>query len=379
MAEVSRKMNSKILSLSMVTLLGCTALLYALSSTAFAGQGCGTNWMGDTSGDTDFSVSKNQNTALSNQAASSSAATKPGVSLGSTASKAAIQGLEPDKTSPQSPGSAITWTATVTYSGDLQLLYDFLLKGPSTGGQQKDMTGWTAKNTWTWNITDSDIGESQVEVRAMRAGTDGYDDSRTASYKISVSGQNASSDASEGGDAHPQSKTSDSISSKPRVAPDEIKSTTAESSGPNMQMPDPSPKSQTTDKTQTATTTTTAGASTQSEDEKIMEVDGRWTVKLDGAGSSMDLVLIQTGGSVTGMGSLSDQNTKIPIIATGEVTADTLSLNVKTVVGDYVNKIDKRFDLDLVKVDKIISGSYQAYSGAENEGKGNATASRFAA
>ncbi len=57
-------MKRKIMSLSIAVLFCLAALLFLLSSTAF-GQGCGTNPLGDTSGDTDFYVSKNQNQGVS--------------------------------------------------------------------------------------------------------------------------------------------------------------------------------------------------------------------------------------------------------------------------------------------------------------------------
>ena len=109
-----------------------------------------------------------------------------------------------------------------------------------------------------------------------------------------------------------------------------------------------------------------------------MQVDGKWTVKLEDAGSSMDLILIQTGERVQGSGNLNEATTKIPVIAKGSVSANSMTLDVQTVVGEYVNKIDKSFNLDLVKVDRVISGSYEAYSGEDLTSKGNATASRFA-
>jgi hypothetical protein len=46
-------------------------------------------------------------------------------------------------------------------------------------------------------------------------------------------------------------------------------------------------------------------------------------------------------------------------------------------VGEFVNKIDKSYDLELVKVERMISGTYDAYSGEDFVGKGNATASRI--
>ncbi len=57
-------MKSKILFLTLAMLFCLTAQLYALTNMA-SGAGCGTNPLGDTSGDTDFYVSKNQNSPAS--------------------------------------------------------------------------------------------------------------------------------------------------------------------------------------------------------------------------------------------------------------------------------------------------------------------------
>ena len=56
-------MKSKIIFLTLAVLLCLTVQIYALSNIA-KGQ-CGTNPLGDTSGDTDFYVSKNQNAPAS--------------------------------------------------------------------------------------------------------------------------------------------------------------------------------------------------------------------------------------------------------------------------------------------------------------------------
>jgi hypothetical protein len=113
------------------------------------------------------------------------------------------------------------------------------------------------------------------------------------------------------------------------------------------------------------------------EEPKVMQVDGKWNLKLENASSSMDLILIQMGKKISGSGTLNEKNTKIPIFATGTVSANSMTLDVETVVGEYVNKIEKSIYLDLIKVDRIISGSYEAYSGENLTGKGKATASRF--
>ena len=62
-------MKSKIIILTLAVLFCLMAQLYALSNIA-KGAGCGTNPLGDTSGDTDFYVSKNQNLPASDGSAS---------------------------------------------------------------------------------------------------------------------------------------------------------------------------------------------------------------------------------------------------------------------------------------------------------------------
>jgi len=371
-------MRYKTLLLFTAMLFCFTASIYTLSSTAFAGQGCGTNWMGDTTGDTDFYVSKNQNLegAPGTDSSGSSVAAKPAIALGSTATKASqiasIQSLTPDKSSPQAPSTAIVWTAVASNPGNGELLYDFLRKGPSTGGQLKDETGWMAENTWTWNATDADVGENQVEVRVKHSSSQDSEDSKAVSYVIA-----AASDIN----SHPTSETSDSTETKPRYAPDERRSTAEQSndiSGPNMRMPDTKPKPLVqTDNAVSTQEVQAVATNPEPAEPEVMEVDGKWNVKLENASSSMDLILIQTGESVTGMGNLNDQNTKLPLIVIGTVSANSMTLDVKTVVDKYVHKIDKRFNLDLVKVDRVISGSYEAFSGEDLTGKGNAAASRF--
>jgi len=332
--------------------------------------------MGDTTGDTDFYVSKNQNLGASSgtDSSGSSSASKPALALGSTAAKASqqasIQSLTPDKPSPQAPGTAIVWTATASNPSNGDLLYDFLLTGPSTGGQPKDETGWIAENTWTWNVTDADMGENQVEVRMKHASSQESEGSAAANYVIA-----AASDIN----SQPTSKTSGVTATKPRYAPDESRPAIVDDiSGPNMKMPEtkPIPLVQ-SGSSEAAQQVQPVAANLEPAEPEVMEVDGKWNVKLEDVGCSMDLILIQTKKSVTGMGSLYDQNEKLPLILTGTVSANSMTLDVKTVVGDYVNKIDKRFNIVLVKTDRAISGSYEAFSGGDLTGNGKATASRF--
>lgn len=372
-------MNCRTLSFSIAVLLCLAAMPFLLGSTAFAGQGCGTNWMGDTTGDTDFYVSKNQNAAASDvQSNASSAPAKAAKALGSVAKaskNATIQNLISDRPSPQSPGSVIVWSVEASNPDNVKMLYNFLLTGPSTGGQLKDETGWIAERSWTWNTTDADAGENQIVVRAMRAGSSGFEDSEVQSYVIATNSQNKDVTSV---DAHPESRTSKPISDRPRVAPDEMSIVSPTTSGPNMQMPDTKPIPLVQATTQ-ATGEADEPVQVEPQEPEFMEVEGKWTIKLDNTGAILNpLTLIQTGESVMGMGTLNEQNKKLQVNAKGSVSKNTMSLEAWTIVSEYGNKVDEQIELDLVKVDKVVSGSYKMYSGDDLIGTGNVTASRFA-
>src|SRR5512139_1406663 len=93
-----------------IAVLFCLAALPFLLSTAALGQGCGSNPLGDTSGDTDFYVSKNQYQGASDASGiSPSAPSAPAkaATLGEVAKasqNAMIQSINPDIPGPQSPG-----------------------------------------------------------------------------------------------------------------------------------------------------------------------------------------------------------------------------------------------------------------------------------
>lgn len=416
-------MKRKSLSLSIALLLCLMMMPILISNTAFAGVGCGSNWMGDTTGDTDFWVSKNQNQGASSTSSDGQVvSSKPAVALGQTAKankNATIESISPDKPGPQSPGSVIVWTAAASNPNNEKMLYKFLLMGPATGGIVKDETGWVEGNSWTWTTTEADAGENQIEVQVTRAGSAGLEDSRTQSYIIGSANTNAgtvapstavstatsgissstdtstASSASTGTasttstatttiaeDGHPESKTSSPISDRPRVAPDERTAEVPTTSGPNMQMPDTKPIPLNTPSSGQGIVDPAASAQQTAaipEEPKYMEVEGKWTIKLQDNGMTLNpLTIIQTEGSVMGMGTLNEKSSKIQVSAKGSVSDNSMDLDVWTVVSEFGNKIDERITLDLVKVDRTISGSYEMYSGEDLIGQGNATATRFA-
>jgi hypothetical protein len=418
-------MKCKSLSISTALLLCLMVMPMLISNTAFAGVGCGSNWMGDTTGDTDFYVSKNQNQGVSSTSSDGQGvSSKPAVALGQAVKankNATIESISPDKPGPQSPGSVIVWTAAASNPNNEKMLYKFLLLGPATGGVVKDETGWVEGNSWTWTTTEADAGENQIEVQVTRAGSAGFEDRRTQNYIIGTANANAgivapssavstatsgilsntdtsssaavsSASASTASttstttniaeDGHPESKTGSPISDRPRVAPDERTVEVPTTSGPNMQMPDtkpiplnnPSSGQGIVDPAASAQQTAAAP-----EEPKYMEVEGKWTIKLQDNGMTLNpLTIIQTEGSVMGMGTLNEKSSKIQVSAKGSVSKNSMDLDVWTIVYEFGNKIDERITLDLVKVDRTISGSYEMYSGEDLISQGNATATRFA-
>lgn len=410
-------MKCKSLSLSIAVLLCLMTMPILLSQTAFAGVGCGSNWMGDTSGDTDFWVSKNQNqgsTSTSSPASSGQASSsKTALALGQVSRNATIESINPDKPGPQSPGSVILWTAAASNPNNEKMLYKFLLTGPATGGLARDETGWIEGNSWTWTTTDADAGENQIEVQVARAGSAGFEASLSQSYIISEGSQEAgavnanaetatassavaaatssdalsttaSSTASSIVEGHPESRTGEPISDRPRVAPDERKIDTPTTSGPNMQMPDTKPIPLNSPSASQGIVDANAAAAekqaeAQSREPEYMEVEGKWTIKLEDNGVTLNpLTIIQTGGSVMGMGTLNEMNNKLQVSAKGTVSDNTMNLDIWTIVYEFGNKIDEHINLDLVKVDRTISGSYEMYSGEDLISQGNATATKFA-
>jgi hypothetical protein len=346
-----RKNGGGLVYMKFMTFSLILVLLFSASAPALAGTGCGSNWMGDTSGDTDFWVSQNQNLGYSETSSPTQPVSKtPAIPLGSTvqASKnATISGVSADLPSPQNSGTAIVWTVQASNPDNEKMLYDFLLRGPATEGQLTDMTGWIQEPTWTWYATSLDAGQNEIEVLVKRSGSTTSEDSEVSSYTIV---------------APPQSQNASTAS---------VALQAAQISAPNGQTPD----------TSSQPTITQAAMISEPEvapaEPETMEAEGKWVIKLDGSGSTLNpLTLIQTGDNVMGMGTLNDGSAKLQVDAKGSVAGNAMSLELWTVVSEYGNQIDKSIDLELVEVEQKISGSYEMHSGDELIGKGNVTASR---
>ena len=96
--------------------------------------------------------------------------------------------LSPDKLPPQPAGTAITWTASATDPDGDELYYRFWIKGPSTNGLWEIKQDWSTDNTWTWDTSDADAGDTDISVWILdghHAPYDNYDlEKKCYSYTI---------------------------------------------------------------------------------------------------------------------------------------------------------------------------------------------------
>jgi hypothetical protein len=143
----------------------------------------------------------------------------------------------------------------------------------------------------------------------------------------------------------------------------------------NMNMPDPSPKPLKSQNTSTASQANNSSAVGQYQPEvKLIDVSGKWLVKFnESANRTLDLILFANQERIMGSGTLVEDGTKIPLTASGSVSENGLVLTAKTVIGDYVNQVDRQFDLDLSKSGDKLSGTYSLVSAGKFLAKGNAT------
>jgi len=79
-------------------------------------------------------------------------------------SKPAILSLKSDRQSPQDKGARVTWTAKASDPDKDTILYQFVLKGPSTEEQWVPVTPWTTNNVWMWDTGQSKAGVYMIEV-----------------------------------------------------------------------------------------------------------------------------------------------------------------------------------------------------------------------
>ncbi len=116
------------------------------------------------------------------------------------------------------------------------------------------------------------------------------------------------------------------------------------------------------------------------------DLSGKWDVKLNSpANTSVALFLIQSADQagegidrVQGYGNLKGNGSEISITGTGDLSNNTLDMDLKLGFGAGAGKSIERYVLRLSK-DKegVLYGSYELYKSDVLTGKGNATATRI--
>jgi hypothetical protein len=108
----------------------------------------------------------------------------------------------------------------------------------------------------------------------------------------------------------------------------------------------------------------------------VIDLAGKWKVLLEKSpaeletGKAINLILIQTGDRLQGYGTLLDGGSDTPATATGSISEEGISLDVKLV------QQQKDYKLDMALVRSELEGSYELYETEALAEKGNATASR---
>ncbi|HNU40409.1 MAG TPA: hypothetical protein PKI26_08935 [Methanothrix sp.] len=136
---------------------------------------------------------------------------------------------------------------------------------------------------------------------------------------------------------------------------------------------DGSEESQAANQGENNSTATSAVAVVQKED-PIIDLAGKWRMSLTGDGTEsakiMDIILIQSGERLQGYGSITEGDSDALATATGAVSEDEISLEVK------VNSQQEDYRLDMVHENGRLQGSYALYQAERLAESGNATASR---
>jgi hypothetical protein len=80
--------------------------------------------------------------------------------------------LETNLEEPQRTCTYIEWTASAIDPEGDELSYLFRTRGPATGNEWRDIGDWCFDNTWIWETSPDDIGDTDICVRIR----DGYDE-----------------------------------------------------------------------------------------------------------------------------------------------------------------------------------------------------------
>ncbi|NYT01611.1 MAG: hypothetical protein GKC10_02485 [Methanosarcinales archaeon] len=108
-----------------------------------------------------------------------------------------------------------------------------------------------------------------------------------------------------------------------------------------------------------------------------VDLSGKWMIGLNGSSTgSLDLIMINSGSSVSGYGNLTESGSVYAVTARGTLTEPDLTLEIRPVTnGDAYNAV-RLFQLKLALAGQSLAGTYQIYQSEELVGRGNATATR---
>jgi len=95
--------------------------------------------------------------------------------------RASLTSVTPSLASPKAHETTIVFSALANKT--TKIYYRFWQKGPGTGNVWRDMTGWQAKNSWSWRTLACDIGTNYVRVEVCDD-PDTWDDNDTSSRRI---------------------------------------------------------------------------------------------------------------------------------------------------------------------------------------------------
>ncbi len=158
---------------------------------------------------------------------------------------------------------------------------------------------------------------------------------------------------------------------------------------PNMDMPDTKPKplvelnaSQSTnsDSTLNQTGDTSSNQDQVLQDARLIAVDGKWSIKLDGGvRRSLDLNLWSSTGTARfmGFGTLIENGRENSVTAAGSTDEPKMRLTIKLATPEYANLEYDECELDLTAFNSTLSGTYVLRSGGQFFAEGNATAAKL--
>lgn len=95
--------------------------------------------------------------------------------------------FEASPSSPQPAGTEVRWLALSEDSENDDLLFRFILEGPSTGGETRIVQDWSRDNSWIWKTCQADVGQSRIIVwvrDGKHSGSDEADDQREAHFAV---------------------------------------------------------------------------------------------------------------------------------------------------------------------------------------------------